>query len=278
MGKTNSPNISDSIPNFNGTANITEYIRHFEAKIKILKYSEVQSFKLLASKLTEVAFERFILNQDSITTYEQLKTFLLNAYAIKRKKFHTLNALFSLKQREDEHIESFFLRVTFALNDTNTADFNSNTESGKIFLFGYISQNMKYSLKSKLPNNFDPIDLDDMMISLKELDSYDDSFIKNVSQMSTPVNQSHLDKSDVYYTPHPNFQTLGNKTNFSQCDNFETPHNFRAKSRRRLPHNVRFQPYHERNIAHSNEYNTNYSPHDTSSKNRNRQLAIAPPW
>lgn len=277
MGKNNSPNITDSIEYFNGNANIVEYLRHFESKIKIVKYSEVQAYKLLASKLTGLALDRFILEQEKIISYEQLKAFLLKTYNRKRKKIAVYSSLFSQQQYDDESIESFYLRLTFQLNDANIPEFNSHSENGKVYLMGYILQNMKASLKRRVPSDFDPQDLDEMIAELRELENYNASFAN--TSVNNTLSQEHMNQSveQTFYTPHQNTQNVA-KPRVNFVESTPNTNSFKARQQRLDPR-PRFTPYNQTVANRSGRYDSRYQANDMhqNSKNLKSPRMILPP-
>ena len=80
MNKTVS--FSENISSFDGTSDINQFLRQFEARIKIDKLNESTSYKLLANKITGSAFDNFMLNQEKLNTYAELKDFLIKTQTI----------------------------------------------------------------------------------------------------------------------------------------------------------------------------------------------------
>ena len=268
MARNDSFNVCEGLEKFDGSQNINDYLRYFEAKILIGKYNEVQSFKILASKLEGIAFERFILLQKKLTTYDQLKQFLLETYTIKKKKINLLASLFAQKQEESEHIESFYLRITFTLNDAKIEDFNSNSETGRAYLFGYIAQNMKKSLRDRIPVNFDPQDIDELMSELRSLDHYDSSFTQVPT--STPSQTSEFEQSNnEYFTPKPHFKTPAQVQFLDR-----TPINRYRTQGRNNYRQARFAPFDRRSSYRNEDYSRDQK--FNSPKNYSRLLALPP--
>lgn len=269
-------NFTETIPIFDGTGDINVFIRILESKIKIQKLDQAQSYKVLANKITGSAFDNFMLNQDDLNTYSKLKEFLIKTYDRKRKKLFILSSLFADRQDDNENIEQYYLRLTFKLNDAKIENFNSNTESGKIYLFGYIAQTMKTKLKSQLPPTFDPQDLDELMSELRNLDSYDSSFTQETQ--STPYmqlqNQAN-DSMETYFTPNTNFKNT-NRVQFQH----ETPRNFQYRrnsgtNRRLHPYNNRGQNYSNQSQNHSFNSSGGNSPNQP--KNWKNRALLPPP-
>ena len=262
---------TETIPNFNGTGDINIFIRILESKIKIQKLDQNQSYKVLANKITGSAFDNFILNQDDLNTYSKLKDFLIKTYDRKRKKLMVLSSLFADRQDENENIEQYYLRLTFKLNDAKIDNFNSNTESGKTYLFGYIAQTMKTKLKDSLPSNFDPQNLDELMSELRNLDSYDSSFTQQ--SHSTPCKQTptQADESmEFYYTPGTSMRNI-NRVQFQH----ETPRNLPQRTNwgsNRKPH-----PYNNYQQNHSYNNSNSYNNSPTQPKNWKTKALLPPP-
>jgi len=275
MGKDSITNFADCIQSFDGSTDVNAFLREFEARIKIEKLNETQSYKLLANKISGSAFDNFMLNQDSINTYIQLKEFLIKTYDRRRKRINVVASLFSEYQKETENIEQYYLRLTFQLNDAKFEDFNSNTESGKIYLFGFIAQTIKQSLKNKLPASFDPKDLDEMMSELRNYDSYDHSF----TEQSTPKVQieSQNDNSmEMFYTPNPYHKTP-NRVAFRNCETPKAVPQFKHSqyNRRVAPYPSR-QNYESRNLSFGHNSNFTNSPSASDSSKNYQMKAILP--
>lgn len=276
---SNNMSFADTIPNFDGTTDVNVFIRILESKIKIQKLDQPQSYKVLANKITGSAFDNFMLNQDDLNTYSKLKDFLIKTYDRKRKKLFVLSSLFADRQDENENIEQYYLRLTFKLNDAKIENFNSNTESGKIYLFGYIAQTMKNKLKNRLPSTFDPKDLDELMSELRNLDSYDSSFTEE--RQSTPYKELHNhtdDSLESFYTPGTNLRN-GNRVQFHENTSqahfqHETPRN--VQYRRNFSSKRRLHPYN--NNAQSQPYNNNIEHNSPNNKPKNwEKRALLPP-
>jgi hypothetical protein len=275
--------LCDSISQFTGNEDIKTYLRNFETRCNIEKLSDAQKFKLLANKLVGIAFDQYVLHQTELHDYGSLKLFLLKTYEIKQKKLHLYSSLFSDSQHENESIDQYYLRLTFKLDDANIPHFNSQTDAGKTYLFGFIAQTMRPAIKQRINPAFDPQQLDELLTELRRLEremiqnehniSYQNETLES-EQFSTPKSSFQTPKRVTFYPPrnlsfdHNKTGFKYNQTNYRQ--NRFTPYQFRQRGAERYP------------INHSNS-SSNYSENSRTStpiisKNyQSKHLALEPP-
>ena len=244
---------ADNIQTFSGSTDVKSYIRNFETRCLIEKLTETQKYRLLASKLHGLAFDQFSLNQAQLQDYKSLKEFLIKTYEIKQKKATLYASLFSDYQKDLESIDEYCLRLTFKLNDASIANFNSQTEAGQIYLFGYIAQTMKASTKEKISPLFDPQTLEELLAQVRVIEAE----TSNTMQQSV----SHQDNSlSSYETPRTNLNTPKRVQFYSPRNlSFESNRNQLKHNHQRYERNERFQPYKTRQQNNSSLSNYTHS-------------------
>ena len=65
--------IPPDLPTFVGKTDVNRFIANFEAKVKLITANETQQLTLLKKSLKELAWDRYVLHQDSLQTLTKLK-------------------------------------------------------------------------------------------------------------------------------------------------------------------------------------------------------------
>lgn len=162
---------SNNLPQFDGTSNVSQFIKNFNAKVNLITDDASVRARLLKDSLKGDAWERYLLYQNELKTCEQVESWLNNQFAQVGRRLINIAKLQRTNQSPGESVASFTTRILSAWQNVFGATWSITDEKAQQILLGIFYNNLNVDIVRRLPTDFEPANLDEMITKARQIEA-----------------------------------------------------------------------------------------------------------
>ena len=256
----------DSLPKFDGTANVNEFLRVFQTKVRLQTTNDSKKLRLLKLCCIGPVSNQITIAESTqqIDTLEKTLKFLKERYNVVRPTYENIFDIVCLTPHRGECLVDFISRLTSHFIDNVDEGLDKfNNEFNQYYMIALCIKH--YSLKDKgiLPKSNDIKTLDELMILYRN----------NIAPV-TP----NIPPNDVFYTPMSNFPksvsfAIDDSVNYESLkDNYPRHSNRGRRGFQRKHSSNQYHPYNDSARKRRTENPWDYYKNNDGVPSVNREL------
>lgn len=184
-------NYKERLPCFYGNSDVNKFLSDFEARVALITNDCVKQAILLKNSLKDKAWDRYVLHQNDVQTFAELKMWIRKQFGDTARIPIALYKILTMHQYLDEDVATYATRVQTGWNHVNAPQWPMTDANAQKIILSILFAQIKPALAQKIPSDFCPETVDEFLEKARRLEAEIIDNLHNVTtspRMLAPIN------------------------------------------------------------------------------------------